>query len=147
LPGYNGERIDNPDDIYRIEASRSNSMLYMRKKHSDFDLITFKICVFEKKLDPDHLFRCHKSHIVNMNEVRYYWAVGRQYMTELSKGELIPVSKRRKNRFDALVESKYSHIKKCNCGVFCPVRGKPLHYEINNAYNCLPIKIKVINQY
>ena len=119
----------------------------MRKNHCDYDLIALKIGVFEKKLDPNQLFRSHKSHIVNMNAVHYYWAIGRQYMLALLKGELIPVSKRKKNRFDELVESKYPHIKKCNCEVFCPVRGKPLNYESNYAYNCKQIQIKLIKHY
>jgi two-component system LytT family response regulator len=57
-------------DIIRLEASRSYTELYLQYgiKH----VASKNLGDFELQLDPDIFFRCHKSHIVNLHEVRKF---------------------------------------------------------------------------
>jgi two-component system LytT family response regulator len=55
---------------------------------------------YEKQLGNQGFFRSHKSYLVNMNEIKAYKNQGLQNLT-MSNGDVISVSKRRKNHFKA----------------------------------------------
>jgi len=50
-------------------------------------------------LDKSVFLRVHKSHIVNMNFVKYYYKQGRSLALKMLKGDDIPVSKWMKKEF------------------------------------------------
>lgn len=57
-------------EIIRLEASRSYTVFYLENGKK---LVASKSLIeFESKLDPNLFYRCHKSHIINLNKVQKF---------------------------------------------------------------------------
>jgi two-component system LytT family response regulator len=63
----NGIIFIKPEEIIRLEADRSYTVFYLINtvKH----VASKSLKEFEAFLDPDHFYRCHPSHIVNLRMV------------------------------------------------------------------------------
>lgn len=83
-------------EIIRLEASRSYTEFYMDNgtKH----IASKSMKDFEQKLDPHLFFRCHKSHIVNLEKVQKFINHDGFYAL-MSNGSMPDVSKAVKDDF------------------------------------------------
>lgn len=83
-------------DIIRLEASRSYTVIYLDngKKH----VASKSIKDFEPKLDPLVFFRCHKSHIVNLQKVQKF-VNHNGFFVEMCDGVLVDISRAQKDVF------------------------------------------------
>jgi len=63
----NGIIFIKPQEIIRLEADRSYTIFYMLNniKH----VASKSLKEYEALLDPDHFYRCHPSHIINLSMV------------------------------------------------------------------------------
>lgn len=89
------------DSLYSIRADGAYSYL----KFGDIGLKTTSkpIGYYEELLQTNNFIRCHHSHIVNLNKIISFSV--KKSMIELSDGQLIPVSKRKKNEVISAIES------------------------------------------
>lgn len=83
-------------DIVRLEASRSYTEFHMENgvKH----IASKSIKDFESKLDPAVFFRCHKSHIVNLEKVQKLVNHDGLYLL-MNDGSMPDISKSLKEEF------------------------------------------------
>jgi two-component system, LytTR family, response regulator len=56
-----------PKDIYYIKADLSEIMV---RSKAGFSYLSQKISDIEKKLEPFHFFRIHRSYLININEIK-----------------------------------------------------------------------------
>lgn len=83
-------------DIIRVEASGSYSTLYLNNgvKH----VASKNLKEFESRLDPTVFYRCHNSHIINLQKVQKF--VNRDgFFALMSDGSLAHISKNHKDTF------------------------------------------------
>lgn len=92
--------IIKTSEIIRIEGSRSYSSVILKDKK----LLSSKgLGVFEKKLVPPAFFRCHKSHLINLNRVRKV-GKGRNGYVILSNSDMVPIAQSKKEEFEQIME-------------------------------------------
>ncbi len=88
LPVSDGIVVIKQANIVRFEASGSYSLLFLKDgtKHT----ASKNLKHFESVLDPLNFFRCHQSHIVNLQEVTKLVSADGYYalMTDQSKAEV-----------------------------------------------------------
>jgi two-component system LytT family response regulator len=81
--------------LIHAEGSGSYTFLYLDKgvRH----IVSKNIGQIEKLLEGDeHFFRCHNSHIINLDHVERFFSVEGNFI-QLSDGSKIPVARRQKN--------------------------------------------------
>ena len=98
LPPLDGFTFVGYNEIVRCEAQGNYTDVRLSDGRSL--LITKRLKHYEDILINDDFFRVTKSHLVNLNFVRRY-VKGRQAMIEMTDGQLIEVSMRKK---EALLE-------------------------------------------
>ncbi len=89
------------DLIIRLEAEGSYTFLYM--KDGSRHAVSKNIKQFENILDPRSFYRCHNSHIINLNEITKF-IISDGYYTLMSNGEKVNVT--RKSKDDLIVRLK-----------------------------------------
>jgi two-component system LytT family response regulator len=90
-----------------IEFVKFNSILYLeaQNNYTRINLIDGSSIVasktlkyFDDLLPPELYFRIHKSYLINMNFVKRFYKLD-DYLVELTSGEKLPLSYRKKNEF------------------------------------------------
>lgn len=94
IPSLKGFDFIQVEDIIRCESLLKCTRIITKEK-SDI-LSSYNIGEFSKQLEPFGFFSPHKSHIVNLSQVKQYYKEGTLKMTDNS---FVPVSKRRKSEF------------------------------------------------
>jgi two-component system, LytTR family, response regulator len=84
------------DDILRLEAKGMYTIVYSRNKQQYVSSRHMKVVFAD--LDPQVFFRIHKTHIINLREVKAY-EKGRGGYVLMSDGSTIAVSQRKKAEF------------------------------------------------
>lgn len=99
---YDGENylILNQQDIIRLEAD-GNYTKVISNTHPP-QLSSKRLAFYENLLDKFSFFRCHHSHIVNLNHIVKI-NKGKSGYVELSNQELSPVSKSRKDQLKSIL--------------------------------------------
>ena len=98
IPTMQGIDVVQVSDIIRCEGVQRCTIAYTK---SGKKLISsYNIGEFIKLLEPFHFFPVHKSHLVNLREVKY---VSKESYLLMSDGESIPISRRRKTKFLSLI--------------------------------------------
>lgn len=98
----NGNLFVSTDDILRLEAQGSYSIIFL--ENGDSYLVSHNLSYFEKVLDPVHFYRCHHSHIINLGKVtRAIHELGT--VAILCDGSRVDVSKRKKTEFNHRMNS------------------------------------------
>lgn len=91
--GINYIRIE---DIIRLEASRSYTVVHL--EDGTRHVVSKSLKEFESKLDNTNFFRCHNSHMINLQKVKRF--VNHQGYSALMKdGSVIDISKKCKDLF------------------------------------------------
>ncbi|WP_306640976.1 LytR/AlgR family response regulator transcription factor [Sanyastnella coralliicola] len=97
-----GFRIVNDDEIVRLEADGTYTTLYFKDGASFYDSRNMKI--YDDMLDPAIFCRVHKSHIINIQELREYLKTD-GHIAVLSDGSQVPVARARLSDFLTRVKS------------------------------------------
>lgn len=96
LPTCKGIEVISPNNIIRIEGSSNYSKLYFLDGKT---LVVAKLLKwFEEKLTEKQFYRIHKTHFINTNFILQYSKVT-GCKVQLSNGEWINISKRKKQQF------------------------------------------------
>lgn len=96
IPTMDGLLFFNTEDILHVEAEGNYTTVYLDNGHKQVTSRTLK--EFEELLPPTTFFRCHHSHMINLRSIsRYMKGDGGQI--ELENGQIIPVSRRKKDAF------------------------------------------------
>lgn len=97
LPYSEGLEFVEPKDIIRLEASDAYTMVYLENRKSESFLVSKSISQIEKLL-PEHFFRTHKSHVINLKKVKRFQRTdgGIIFMENETQ---IPLARRRKEDF------------------------------------------------
>lgn len=82
-------------NLIRIEASSNYSKIFMADGKTLFTAKVLK--KFEAELDSRFFIRTHKTHLVNKEYIRSF-ITGLHASIVLSNGEIVPVSRRHKNK-------------------------------------------------
>ncbi|MGD1846639.1 MAG: LytR/AlgR family response regulator transcription factor [Salibacteraceae bacterium] len=86
-------------DILRLEADGSYTKVVLQKQQ----IISSKsLGHFEKKLPTDHFFRCHHSHLINLNALVKI-GKGRPGYVVLSNEDVVPVAQSKKEELEKRV--------------------------------------------
>lgn len=88
------------NDIIHIEGDRNYSYIYL--KNGKKKLVTKTLIELEELLDSKGFYRCHKSHILNIEHITSYTNGN---LIQLSQMITIPVSRRKKKRFQEWFQS------------------------------------------
>ncbi len=95
LPTQNGFIFLDEEDIIHVTGMGSYCQLHTVKNEKV--TVSRNIGQMEQKLSPDHFFRCHNSHIINLDYVtRFLHKDG--YLVEMENGALVDVSRRNKEK-------------------------------------------------
>ncbi len=82
--------------IVRLEACRSYTEFYL--DNGQKQVASKSLIEFESKLDPHLFYRCHKSHIINLNKVQKF--VNHDgYFAVMTDGSMVDISKNNKDIF------------------------------------------------
>ncbi|MEM6830463.1 MAG: LytTR family DNA-binding domain-containing protein [Bacteroidota bacterium] len=96
-----GFHVVYTDQIIRLEANGSYTNFFLRNGHSL--CISKNISDHEGSLPAGHFFRCHKSHLINLNHLsRFDKREGDQLF--MNDGSSVPLAYRKKERFLNLFE-------------------------------------------
>jgi two-component system LytT family response regulator len=86
-------------EIVRIEADGSYSMIYTEEsKH----LSSRRLGYYEKKLEGYHFFRCHNSHLINLDFLDKIGKSSSGYL-KMKNGETIPFASSKRNQLNQLL--------------------------------------------
>ena len=91
-----GLKIVDEKDILHLEASGNCTMIYFTDGSRYLDTRTLK--VYENMLSPDHFYRVHKSHIINLDYLKEYLNEDGHFAV-LEGGKEIPVARNRVSEF------------------------------------------------
>lgn len=91
-----GLKIVDEKDILHLEASGNCTMIYFTDDTRYLDTRTLKI--YENMLSPDHFYRIHKSHIINMDYLKEYKNEDGHFAV-LQGGKDVPVARNRVSEF------------------------------------------------
>lgn len=95
-----GTAIVKTSDILYCNGEGAYTYFYLK---SGERIVTSKnLGAYEKQLEAFGFFRSHKSYLVNMGEVKSFKKTGIENLT-MSNGDIICVSKRKKNHFLAYI--------------------------------------------
>ncbi|HOZ78536.1 MAG TPA: LytTR family DNA-binding domain-containing protein [Ferruginibacter sp.] len=99
IPTSKGTKTVMEENIIRIEASSNYCKIFFNNERP---LVVAKVLHwFQDNLPEDTFFRIHRTHIVNRMHVA---APVDQGMLRLSNGDMVQVSRRRKNYTDNLLK-------------------------------------------
>ncbi|HPH91881.1 MAG TPA: LytTR family DNA-binding domain-containing protein [Ferruginibacter sp.] len=99
IPTSKGTKTVMEENIIRIEASSNYCKIFFNNERP---LVVAKVLHwFQDNLPEDTFFRIHRTHIVNRLHVA---APVDQGMLRLSNGDMVQVSRRRKNYTDNLLK-------------------------------------------
>ena len=98
-----GFRIVEDHELMHLEGSSNYCTLYFKNGEQMVDSRTLK--TYEELLDPSTFFRIHRSHIINLNELREYLHED-GHIAVLKSGKQVPISRARLSEFLALVQSR-----------------------------------------
>lgn len=98
IPKQSGFSLVSIDDIIRFEAEGSYTKVFKKSdtQKDESELLCVNIKKFELQLTNHQFFRCHHSHLINLNKVKGY-VKGEGGFVELNNGESIPVSRSKKD--------------------------------------------------
>lgn len=83
-------------NIVRVQAVRVYSVLYLKEKHKEY-VSAQNLGQLSARLDSTMFFRVHKSHLVNLYEIKAYLG-GRGGKIIMSDDTVIEVAQRRKTQ-------------------------------------------------
>ena len=96
IPTSEGLLFFDVNEIINIEAQSNYSYIYFK---DNTKLLSSKnLKEFEESLPDDTFFRCHRSHLINMNYIKKY-VKGEGGIIVLSNEREVEVSRRKKNEF------------------------------------------------
>lgn len=96
VPTSEGQIYIEVNEICRIEAEGSYSMLYLRNDNRM--LISKNLKEFENMLSDINFFRPHNSHLINLEHVKKYVIKDGGYI-EMIDEAIVPISRRRREAF------------------------------------------------
>lgn len=98
IPTNKGNKVVMMQNIIRVEASSSYCKIYFS---NEYPLIVAKVLHwFEDQLPGDMFCRIHRGHIVNRS---YITAVSQSDALKLSNGDVIQMSRRKKQSYKVLL--------------------------------------------
>jgi two-component system, LytTR family, response regulator len=99
IPTSRGTKAVFEENIIRIEASSNYCKIFFNNERP---LVVAKVLHwFQENLPGDTFFRIHRTHIINRMHVAEMTA---HSMVKLTNGDLLQVSRRRKNHADHLLK-------------------------------------------
>lgn len=105
LPTANGSEYINIKDILRIEADGSYSKVFTMDKN--VRLVTKNLKSLESSLDGESFFRCHNSHLINVEYIKKFTPTKDKGIIEMIDGSDIPVARSVKAELAELIK-KYA---------------------------------------
>jgi len=106
IPTLQGMKFINPLDISFLKAINNYTEIYLINNCNK--ILTCKpLGTIEKYLSNDIFFRCHRTYIININQIaEYNYFTGGGIIT-LHNGQKIRLAKRRKKQFLEIIKPKY----------------------------------------
>ena len=91
LPTATGSEYLNIKDILRIEADGSYSRVYTTDNKTR--LVTKNLKSLETSLEGESFFRCHNSHLINVEYIKKFIPTKDKGLIEMSDDSMIPVAR------------------------------------------------------
>lgn len=105
LPTATGSEYLNIKDVLRIEADGSYSKIFTMDKN--VRLVTKNLKALETSLEGESFFRCHNSHLINVEYIKKFTPTKDKGIIEMIDGSYIPVARSVKNELAELIK-KYA---------------------------------------
>ncbi len=88
---------------------------------TDRDYLSFPVTLvfMSEQLPEDDFKRWHRSHIIHLKEIRYYWYCGRAIVLQMSNGQRARISKDNIPKFIALINN-LENINWCESEYYVP---------------------------
>ena len=106
IPTLQGMKFINPLDISFLKAINNYTEIYLTQNY-DKILIYRSLGVIEKHLSNEIFFRCHRTYIININQIAEYNCFTGGGIISLHNGQKIRLAKRRKKQFLEIIKPKY----------------------------------------
>lgn len=101
LPSCDAHVVVELHNIVRIEAKGSYVRIYLQNQKSH--IVATSLSYYEGILPADNFFRIHKSHLININEVKQF-TTGRSSKVVLKDGTELNIAARRKAAFRQIIK-------------------------------------------
>lgn len=101
IPTTEGFEFIAIKDIESLQAEGSYTNISLSNKQSF--IVSKNLKEFQKLEQYGHFFKCHRSHIINMHAIKQFVRTDGGYII-MKSGQMVPISKRRKNDFLELIE-------------------------------------------
>ncbi len=86
--------IHKPSVLYLESSDNYVTIYYLDEDHVKKEMVRNSMKKIEQQLDSSGLVRCHRSFIVNMENVQWFKKEGRNYLFKMKHGDtIIPVSR------------------------------------------------------
>ena len=95
IPSVEGFETVLVADIVHLEAN--GNYTYIHTKHKK-QIVSKPIKFYENLLDEKLFFKCHKSHLINMEMIKTF-NKGKQAYVQMENGNQVPIATRRKDVF------------------------------------------------
>jgi two-component system, LytTR family, response regulator len=109
IPTRIGLEYISTKDIIRIEADRSYSNVFLSGKKKV--MVSRNLVEFQELLVSKNFFRCHNSHLVNLDHVKMYSRTDGGFLV-MSDETQIPISRSKKDIFVAKMKDFSIHLEK-----------------------------------
>ena len=96
-------------DISFLKAINNYSEIYLNNNCNKI-LVCKTLGIIEKQLSDEIFFRCHRSYIININQVDEYKCFTGGGFIFLNNGEKIKLAKRRKKQFLEIIKLNYNNL-------------------------------------
>lgn len=109
IPTRIGLEYISTDDIVRIEADRSYSNVFLTENKKV--MVSRNLVEFQELLITKNFFRCHNSHLVNLDHVKLYSRTDGGYLV-MSDNSQVPISRSKKDIFVSKMKDFSIHLEK-----------------------------------
>ena len=106
IPTFQGIQFINPMDISFLKAINNYTEIFLINNCNKI-LVCKPLGTIEKYLSNEIFFRCHRSYIININQIEEYNCFTGVGIIILYNGHKIKIAKRRKKKFLEIIKLKY----------------------------------------
>jgi len=100
IPGLNGKKVINPDEIIYFEADGKYSKMFMAGSRGY--LLTKCLKELNTLFDIDSFCRIHRKYLINLHYIEEYSMNGKSLVI-LKKGIILPIAYRRKKEVNECI--------------------------------------------
>jgi two-component system, LytTR family, response regulator len=100
IPTLNGNEFVELNDIIRIQADGSYSVVYFKERKQQ--LVSKNLKEFQKALEEESFLRVHKSHLVNLKYISEYTPLKNGGVLKMTDGSTVEIARTHKAALNSI---------------------------------------------